>query len=123
MSNVQCKGGKMTGGHALAQMLQLCGIGPMFGMGGFQMLPFYEGIRALGMEHYLITDENNGALAADAYARMTGRPAICDGTTGPGAANLATGLIESLNAGVPVIAVVGDTHRAHSWKNMTQEAR
>lgn len=123
MSNAQCKGGKMTGGHALAQMLQLCGIGPMFGMGGFQMLPFYEGIRALGMEHYLITDENNGALAADAYARITGRSAICDGTTGPGAANLATGLIESLNAGVPVIAVVGDTHRAHSWKNMTQEAR
>ncbi|MCC8193302.1 MAG: thiamine pyrophosphate-binding protein [Deltaproteobacteria bacterium] len=123
MSSAQCKGGRMTGGRALAEMLKICGVGPMFGMGGFQMLPFYEGIRALGMEHYLITDENNGALAADAYARMTGRPAVCDGTTGPGAANLATGLIESLNAGVPVIAVVGDTHRAHSWKNMTQEAR
>ena len=119
----QCLGGKMTGGRALAEMLKLCGVGPMFGMGGFQMLPLYEGIRTLGMEHYLITDENNGALAADAYARMTGRPAVCDGTTGPGAANLATGLIESLNAGVPLIAITGDTHRAHSWKNMTQEAR
>ncbi|GHV50621.1 acetolactate synthase [Deltaproteobacteria bacterium] len=123
MSKAKCKGGRMTGGRALAEMLHVCGVGPLFGMGGFQMLPFYEGIRALGMEHYLITDENNGALSADAYARMTGRPAVCDGTTGPGAANLATGLIESLNAGVPVIAVVGDTHRAHSWKNMTQEAR
>jgi acetolactate synthase-1/2/3 large subunit len=34
-----------------------------------------------------------------------------------------TGLIESLNAGVPVIALAGDTNRAHSWKNMTQECR
>lgn len=123
MSGTETKGGRMTGGRALAEMLKICGVGPMFGMGGFQLLPFYEGIRSLGMEHYLITDENNAALAADAYARMTGRPAVCDGTTGPGATNLATGLIESLNAGVPVIAVVGDTHRAHSWKNMTQEAR
>jgi acetolactate synthase-1/2/3 large subunit len=32
-------------------------------------------------------------------------------------------LVESLNAGVPVIAIVGNTHRDHSWKNMTQECR
>ena len=32
--------GTMTGGRALAEMLRLCGAGPMFGMGGFQLLPF-----------------------------------------------------------------------------------
>src|SRR3546814_7318606 len=37
------------------------------------------------------------------------------------ALNLVTALVESLNAGVPVVAIVGDTHRLHSWKNMTQE--
>jgi acetolactate synthase-1/2/3 large subunit len=42
---------------------------------------------------------------------------------GPGATNLVTGLVEALNAGSPVVALVGDTHRAHSWKNMTQETR
>lgn len=36
----------MTGGRALAEMLQLHGVGPMFGMGGFQLLPFYEAVRA-----------------------------------------------------------------------------
>ncbi len=113
----------MLGGRALAEMFKLCGVGPMFGMSGFQLLPYYEGIRDLGMDHYLVNDERCGALAADAYARMTGRPGVCDGTTGPGATNLATALVESLNAGVPVIAVTGDTHRDHSWKNMTQEAR
>ncbi len=114
---------EMTGGAALARMMKICGAGPMFGMGGFQLLPYYEGLRGLGMEHYLVNDERSGALAADAYARMTGRPGVCDGTTGPGATNLATALLESLNAGVPLIAVTGDTHRLHSWKNMTQEAR
>ena len=116
-------GGLMTGGRALAEMLKLCKVGPIFGMGGFQLLPYYDSLRILGMEHHLVNDERCGALAADAYARMTGRPGICDATTGPGATNLVTALVESLNAGVPLIAITGDTHRAHSWKNMTQECR
>src|SRR6201998_2338886 len=50
-------------------------------------------------------------------------PAFATGRSGPGATNLVTGLIESLNGGVPIIALAGDTNRAHSWKNMTQECR
>ncbi len=113
----------MSGGRALAEMLRLHGAGPIFGMGGFQLLPFYEAVRDLGIQHYLINDERAGAFAADAYARVSGRPGVCDGTLGPGATNLVTGLVESLNAGIPLIALVGDTNRAHSWKHMTQEAR
>lgn len=112
-----------TGGRALAEMLRLHDAGPMFGMGGFQLLPFYDALRVLGLKHYLINDERCGAFAADACARVTGKPGICDGTLGPGATNLVTGLVESLNAGIPIIAIVGDTHRDHSWKNMTQECR
>jgi acetolactate synthase-1/2/3 large subunit len=115
--------GNMTGGRALAEMLRLSGVGPMFGMGGFQLLPFYDALGQLGMQHFLINDERCGAFAADAYARVTGRPGICDGTLGPGATNLVTGLIESTNGGIPVVAIAGDTNRAHSWKNMTQECR
>src|SRR5947209_131035 len=113
----------VTGGRALAEMMAAHGAGPMFGMGGFQLLPYYEGCRQLGLQHVLINDERCGAFAADAYARVSGRVGICDGTLGPGATNLVTGLVESLNAGVPVLAVVGDSARAHSWKNMTQECR
>ncbi len=115
--------GRMNGGRALAEMLRLAEVGPMFGMGGFQLLPFYDALAQLGMRHFLINDERCGAFAADAYARVTNRPGVCDGTLGPGATNLVTGLIESLNAGVPIIALAGDTNRAHSWKNMTQECR
>jgi acetolactate synthase I/II/III large subunit len=115
--------GRMTGGRAMAEMLQLAGVGPMFGMGGFQLLPFYDAVAQLGLRHCLINDERCGAFAADAYARVTNRPGLCDGTLGPGATNLVTGLVESLNAGTPMVAFAGDTHRAHAWKNMTQECR
>ncbi len=115
--------GRMNGGRALAEMLRLSGVGPMFGMGGFQLLPFYDALAQLGMRHFLINDERCGAFAAEAYARVTNRPGVCDGTLGPGATNLVTGLIEGLNAGTPMIALAGDTNRAHSWKNMTQECR
>ena len=93
----------------------------MFGMGGFQLLPFYDAARRLGLPHHLINDERAGVFAADAYAKVSGRVGLVDATLGPGATNLVTGLVEALNAGTPLVALVGDSHRDHSWKNMTQE--
>jgi acetolactate synthase-1/2/3 large subunit len=113
----------MSGGQALAEMLKLHEVGPMFGMGGFQLLPFYEACRALGLKHYLINDERSGAFASDAYAKATNRPGVADATLGPGATNLVTGIVESLNAGMPMVLIVGDANREHAWKNMTQETR
>jgi acetolactate synthase-1/2/3 large subunit len=92
-------------------------------MGGFQLLPFYDAARRLGLQHHLINDERAGIFAADAYAKVTGKVGLVDATLGPGATNLVTGLLEALNAGTPMVALVGDTHRDHSWKNMTQESR
>ncbi len=113
----------LSGGEAIVEILALADVGPMFGMGGFQLLPFYDAVRKKGLQHHLINDERTGCFAADAWARMTGRPGVCDATLGPGATNLVTALVESLNAGVPQVVFVGDTNRDHSWKNMTQEAR
>ena len=113
----------MNGGLALAEMLRAHGADTMFGMGGFQLSPFYEAVRILGMGHNLINDERCGAFMADAYARVTGKPGVCDGTLGPGVTNLVTGMVESLNAGVPMIVIAGDANRSHAWKNMTQECR
>lgn len=114
---------EMTGGEAIARMIQAFEGGPMFGMGGFQLLPFYDAARRLGLPHHLINDERAGVFAADAYAKASGRVGLVDATLGPGATNLVTGLVEALNAGTPMVALVGDSHRDHSWKNMTQECR
>jgi acetolactate synthase-1/2/3 large subunit len=125
---------EMTGGEALARMVQAHSAPPMFGMAGFQLLPFYDAVRRLGLRHTLINDERCGAFAADAYARVTNRVGVCDATLGPGATNLVTALVESLNAGVPVVALVGDTHRgtcleehdpgrAASWRSSVRRSK
>ena len=114
---------EMSGGEAIARMLAAHEVGPMFGMGGFQLLPFYDGVRRLGLVHHLINDERSGVFAADAYAKVSGRVGVCDATLGPGATNLVTGLVEALNAGSPLVVLTGDSNRAHSGKNMTQESR
>ncbi len=119
-SNVRVE---LSGGEAIAEMFKRHNVGPMFGMAGFQLLPFYDAVRKLEMAHTLIADERSGAFMADAWSRVTGRTGVCDATLGPGATNLLTALTESLNAGIPLIAMIGDTNRAHAWKNMTQETR
>ncbi|MCF6232546.1 MAG: thiamine pyrophosphate-binding protein [Rhodobacteraceae bacterium] len=112
---------EMTGGEAIVRMLLAHGAGPMFGMGGFQLLPFYDAARRLGLNHNLINDERCAVFAADAYAKVSGRVGLVDATLGPGATNLVTGLVEALNAGSPMVAIIGDAHRDHAGKNMTQE--
>jgi len=112
---------EMTGGEALVRMLMAHEAGPMFGMGGFQLLPFYDAARRLGLGHNLINDERCAVFSADAYAKVSGRVGLADATLGPGATNLVTGLVEALNAGSPLVVLVGDAHRGHAGKNMTQE--
>src|SRR4026207_1232027 len=104
---------EMTGGEAMARMLKALNAGPMFGMGGFQLLAFYDAARRLKLDHPLINDERCGAFAADAYAKVSGRVGLVDATLGPGATNLATGLLEGPNAGTPLAAVAGGAHPSH----------
>ena len=59
----------LNGGQALAEMMKIAEVGPMFGMGGFQLLPFYDAARRLGLPHHLINDERAAVFVADAYAR------------------------------------------------------
>ena len=61
---------RMTGGAALAEMLKLAGAGPMFGMGGFQLLPFYEACRALGLSLEALYRLRPGLDAAARFDRL-----------------------------------------------------
>ena len=110
----------------MAEMLRIYGAEYVFGIAGFQLLPFYDAIQRAGNRrprHILVNDERSGAFAADGYARVSGKTGFCDGTLGPGATNLVTGLVEASSAGIPVVAFIGDSNRNHSTKNMTQETR
>src|SRR2546425_4139867 len=101
-ASVNRPSGRMSGGRALAEMVRLAGVGPMFGMGGFQLLPFYDAIRQLGLRHHLINDERTGAFAAGAYARGTGRPGVGGRTPRPGATHLVPRAVGAVKPRTPL---------------------
>lgn len=100
-------------GDLIAEMLARYGVERVFGQPGGQTVSLYDGIarRSPRINHTLTRDERSAAYAADAYARLTGKPGVCDVTVGPGTTKLTDGLVESLNASIPVIAIVGELPR------------
>ncbi|MEI4472964.1 thiamine pyrophosphate-binding protein [Frigidibacter sp. MR17.24] len=97
-------------GDMLAEMLAQSGVEYVFGMPGGQTTALHDGIsrRTDRIRHILMRDERNAAYAADAYARLTGKPGICDVTVGPGANLLPAGFLEALNASIPMIGIIGE---------------
>lgn len=100
-------------GDLVAELLVGYGVTHVFGQPGGQTVALYDGLarRAARVRHALVRDERSAAYAADAFARLTGRPGVCDVTVGPGTTKLADGLVESRNASVPVVALVGELPR------------
>ena len=113
---------KLTGGEALVKMLENVGIEVCFGVPGFQALPYYDAIlHSKKIRHILVRDERSGAFMADAYYRASGKVALVDGTCGPGATNLITGLSESWNASVPVLALSSNVVTTNSGRGANME--
>jgi acetolactate synthase I/II/III large subunit len=88
---------RMTGAEAAVRMLQGHGVKHIFGLCGDTSLPFYDALARLdhGIEHVLTRDERHAAYMADAYARITGRPGVCEGPSGGGATYIIPGVIEA----------------------------
>lgn len=97
-------------GDLVSEMLAQYGVEYVFGMPGGQTAALHDGIsrRNDRIRHVLMRDERNAAYAADAYARLTGKPGVCDVTVGPGANLLAAGFLEALNASIPMIGIIGE---------------
>ena len=104
-------------GDLVAETLARYGTTHVFGRPGGQTSALYDGIakRSTRIRHVLVRDERSAGYAADAYARLTGKPGVCDVTVGPGTTKLSDGLAEAYNASVPMIALVGELPR--DWRH------
>lgn len=100
----------MNGADALVRMLQHNGVKHIFGLCGDTSLPFYDAMARLdhGIDHVLTRDERSAAYMADAYARVTGKPGVCEGPSGGGATYLLPGLVEANESAIPVLGITSD---------------
>ncbi len=101
---------ELTGAEAMVRMLQAYGVEHMFGLCGDTTLPLYDALARLdhGITHFLTRDERHSAYMADGYARVTGKPGICEGPSGGGATYILPGLVEANDSSVPVLAITTD---------------
>ena len=93
----QTKGAQINGAEALVRMLQQFGVKHVFGLCGDTSLPLYDAFARLdhGITHVLTRDERSAAYMADGYARISGKPGICDGPSGGGATYILPGVVEA----------------------------
>ncbi len=97
----------MKGAQLLVQALEREGVETIFGYPGGAIMPVYDALTDSPMRHILTRHEQGAVFAADAYARVTGRPGVCMATSGPGATNLVTGIANAFLDSVPLVAITG----------------
>ncbi|MSX19204.1 MAG: acetolactate synthase large subunit [Actinobacteria bacterium] len=112
----------MTGATSLVKSLEAAGVDVMFGLPGGAILPAYDPIFDSTIRHILVRHEQGAGHAATGYAQVTGRAGVCIATSGPGATNLVTPLMDAQMDSVPVVAITGQVPSAAIGTDAFQEA-
>jgi pyruvate dehydrogenase (quinone) len=91
------------------EMLVAAGVRRCYGIVGDALNPVIDALRRNGSVDFVhVRNEEYGAFAAVAEARLTGKPVAVCGTAGPGVVHLVNGLIDARKERAPVIAIAGD---------------
>ena len=113
---------KLTGAQIVCESLLREGVDVVFGLPGGAILPLYGALHQYPqLRHILVRHEQGASMAADGYARATGRVGVCIATSGPGATNLLTGIVCAQMDSVPMVAITGQVPRAAIGKDAFQE--
>src|SRR5579871_4184009 len=112
----------MSGAKMLLECLVHENVDCIFGYPGGVTLPLYDAMYENPIRHVLVRHEQNAAFAAEGYARSTGRVGVCCATSGPGATNLVTGLVDSMMDSIPVVAITGQVSTKLIGSDAFQEA-
>ena len=97
----------MKGAQYLIKALEREGVEVIFGYPGGAIMPVYDALIDSKIRHILVRHEQAAALAADGYARASGKVGVCMATSGPGATNLVTGIANAYMDSVAVVAITG----------------
>ena len=112
----------MNGAKMLLECLAREGVDCFFGYPGGVTLPLYDAIYDHHIRHVLVRHEENACFAAEGYARATGKVGVCCATSGPGATNLVTGLVDAMMDSIPIVALTGQVTSKLIGSDAFQEA-
>ena len=110
-----------TVSEAMVRCLEAEGVETIFGYPGATICPFYDALSRSNIRHVLVRTEQNAGHAANGYARMTGKPAVCVVTSGPGATNLITGISTAYMDSIPMVIITGQVVSSLLGSDVFQE--
>src|SRR5271166_3415972 len=112
-----------SGAEALLRALKAQGVDTIFGYPGGAVLPIYDAIfQQNEIKHILVRHEQAAVHAAEGYARSTGKVGCVLVTSGPGATNAVTGLVDALMDSIPIVCLTGQVATHLIGNDAFQEA-
>ena len=113
---------KLSGAELVCESLIKEGVDILFGLPGGAVLPLYGALpKYPQLRHILVRHEQAAAMAADGYARSSGKVGVCVATSGPGATNLVTGIASAQMDSIPIVAITGQVPRPAIGRDAFQE--
>lgn len=111
-----------TVARAMVKCLEAEQVKHVFGYPGAAICPFYDELLKSDIQHILVRHEVNGGHSASGYARMSGKPAVCIATSGPGATNLITAIATAYMDSIPLVVITGQVNSDQIGRDVFQEA-
>jgi len=114
---------QQSGADVLLRALRDQGVEVIFGYPGGAVLPIYDAIfQQNSIRHILVRHEQAAVHAAEGYARSTGKVGVVLVTSGPGATNAVTGLVDALMDSIPLVCLTGQVPTHLIGNDAFQEA-
>ena len=105
---IEAEQATISGAEMVVRALLDQGVEHLFGYPGGAVLPIYDALFAEPkLKHVLVRHEQGATHAAEGYARSTGKPGVVLVTSGPGATNAVTGIVDALMDSIPLIVITG----------------
>ncbi len=113
----------MKGAKVIINTLKSLGVDTIFGYPGGIVLDLYDELYSQSdIKHILVRHEQSAVHAAEGYARVTGKCGVSLVTSGPGATNTVSGIVNAYLDGYPVVVLTGQVFKNLIGKDAFQEA-